>query len=63
MTKALQRAALWVALGLGVQALCFAFWTPLTFVLFACVGIPLVGVGVVVYLRALLRFLGEKKAL
>lgn len=59
----LRRAALIVLAGLLIQLGCTLLWSPLSFVLFAAAGVPLVVLGVVLYAAAVLRFLAEKKAL
>jgi uncharacterized membrane protein YidH (DUF202 family) len=61
--RGVRRAALFVAAGLGVQLVSTIHWTPLTFVIFAMVGAPLVLIGVLLYVAAVWRFLKERKAL
>lgn len=56
-------AALLVLAGLLVQLGAFLYWTPLTFVVFAMVGMPLVLLGVLVYVATVWRILKERKAL
>lgn len=56
-------AALLVLAGLLVQLFAFIHWTPLTFVVFAMVGMPLVVLGVLVYAATVWRILKERKAL
>jgi hypothetical protein len=52
-----------VMAGLTAQLATTAYWTPLTFVLFTLVGVPLVLVGVGLYVLTVLKFLKEKQAL
>jgi hydrogenase/urease accessory protein HupE len=59
----IRRAALLVGLGLLVQLGATMYWTPLTFVIFSMVGIPLVLLGVLVYVVTVWRFLKRTKAL
>ena len=61
--KRIQRAAYFVIAGLLVQLGSTAYWTPLTFVLFAMVGAPLVAIGIYLYASTVWRILKEKKAL
>jgi cytochrome c oxidase subunit IV len=56
-------AALFVLAGLLVQLFSTLFWSPLTFVVFAMVGAPLVLLGVFLYVATLWRILKERKAL
>jgi hypothetical protein len=59
----IQRAAYFVIAGLLVQLASTIHWTPLTFVLFAMLGAPLVLVGVYLYASTVWRILKERKAL
>ena len=61
--RRIRRAALFVAAGLLVQLVSTVHWTPLTFVIFAMVGAPLVLVGVFLFLAAVWRILKERRAL
>ncbi len=61
--KRIRKAALLVLAGLLVQLFTTLFWTPLTFVVFAVVGVPLVLLGVLLYVATLWRILKERKAL
>jgi hydrogenase/urease accessory protein HupE len=61
--KRIRVAALFVLAGLLVQLFATSFWTPLTFVVFAVVGVPLVLLGVSLYVATLWRILKERKAL
>lgn len=56
-------AALSVLAGLWVQLFTTLFWSPLAFVLFVMVGVPLVLVGVLLYGITVWRILKEQKAL
>jgi hypothetical protein len=56
-------AAVVSALGLLVQLGASFHWTPLTFVASAAIGLPLVGVGALLFLRAVVRVMKEKGAL
>jgi hypothetical protein len=61
--RRIQLAAYFVIAGLGVQLATKLYWTPLNFVLFTAVGVPLVLVGVLLYALTVLRILKERKAL
>ncbi len=61
--KRIRVAALIVLAGLLVQLFTTLFWSPLTFVVFAVVGVPLVLFGVFLYVSTLWRILKERKAL
>ncbi|HVG57417.1 MAG TPA: hypothetical protein VNA24_02600 [Hyalangium sp.] len=61
--KRIRVAALFVLAGLLVQLFSTLFWSPLTFVVFAVVGVPLVLLGVFLYVATLWRILKERKAL
>jgi len=56
-------ATLVVMAGLLAQLGSTLYWTPLTFVLFAMIGLPLVLIGIALYARAVLQILKDKKAL
>ena len=49
--------------GLLLQLAASFYWTPLTFIASAAIGLPLVGVGALMFLRAALRIMKEKGAL
>jgi hypothetical protein len=59
---AMRQAAAVGGLGLLVQLGCSFYWTPITFIVSAAVGLPLVGVGALMFLRAVLRILKDKGA-
>jgi Na+/proline symporter len=59
----IRRAAHLVLAGLVIQLACTLHWTPLTFVLFAMLGVPLVLLGVCLYVSTVWRILKERKAL
>ena len=59
----IRRSALLVGLGLLVQLGATMYWTPLTFVIFSMVGIPLVLLGVLAYVVTVWRYLKRTKAL
>jgi hypothetical protein len=61
--KRIRRAALLVLAGLLVQLFATLYWTPLTFVLFTAVGVPLVLLGVLLYVLTVWRILKEQKVL
>jgi hypothetical protein len=61
--KRIRRAALSVLAGLLVQLFATLFWSPLTFVVFAAVGVPLVLLGILLYGVTVWRILKEQKAL
>jgi hypothetical protein len=56
-------SAVVVALGLLVQLGASFYWTPLTFVASAAIGLPLVGIGALLFFRAVVRVMKEKGAL
>ncbi|MEO1171277.1 MAG: hypothetical protein AAFX94_04385 [Myxococcota bacterium] len=62
-SRSIRRAAFLIALGLAVEVLAFLYWTPMTFIVFASIGLPLVAGGVGWYLLAVLAFLRERRAL
>jgi hypothetical protein len=61
--KRIRKAALFVLAGLLVQLFATLFWTPLTFVAFTGVGVPLVLLGVLLYGVTVWRILKEQKVL
>ena len=52
--KALKWSSLLVVVGLLVQLLCLVYIHPFSFITFLCVGCPLVGGGIAIYLFGLL---------
>ena len=54
MEKALKWSSLLVVVGLLVQLLCLVYVHPFSFITFLCVGCPLVGAGIAIYLFGLL---------
>jgi hypothetical protein len=61
--KRIRIAALFVLAGLLVQLFNTVFWSPLNFVLFTALGVPLVLLGVVLYAATVWKILKERKAL
>ena len=61
--RSMRRAAVVSGVGLLLQVAGSFYWTPLTFIASAAVGLPLVGVGALMFLRAALRIMKEKGAL
>jgi hypothetical protein len=61
--RRIRRSAILILLGLGVQLGSTLHWTPLTFVLFAMLGVPLVLLGVALYVLTVWKILKEKDAL
>lgn len=61
--RSVRRAAVFVLTGLAIQLGMQLYWSPLTFVLFAVLGVPPVLIGVGLCLAAVLRYLKERKAL
>ena len=61
--KRIRRAAVVSGLGLGAQLLAAFHWTPMTFILSAAVGAPLVIAGGVLFLAAVWRNMRSKGAL
>jgi len=61
--RSMRRAAAVSAAGLLLQLAASFYWTPLTFIASAAIGLPLVGVGALMFLRAALRIMKEKGAL
>ena len=49
--------------GLLVQLAGSFYWTPLTFIGSAVVGLPLVGIGALLFLRAVFRIMKERGVL
>ena len=62
MERSLRRAAAITAVGLGVELVSALHWTPATFILSAGVGLPLVLVGGLLFLRAVWRLMKERGA-
>jgi hypothetical protein len=62
MTRRIQRASVVAGLGLVVQLAAALHWTPITFVLSAAVGAPLVIAGGVMFLAAVWRNMKDKGA-
>ena len=62
MTKKIRRAAVLAGLGLGVQLVAALHWTPVTFILSAVLGPPLVLAGGVLFLVAVWRNMRDKGA-
>jgi hypothetical protein len=60
--SAMRRAAGVAGLGLLVQLAGSFYWTPLTFIVSAAVGLPLVGLGALLFLRAVIRIMKDKGA-
>ena len=61
--RSMRRAAVVAALGLLVQLGGSFYWTPLTFIGSAVVGLPLVGIGALLFLRSAFRIMKERGAL
>ena len=59
----MRRAATFSGAGLAVQFGAAFHWTPLTFVLSAVIGLPLVGIGSVLVLRAVVRIMRNRGVL
>jgi hypothetical protein len=62
-TVAFRRATVITGLGLLVQLGSSLHWTPITFVLSAALGLPLVLVGAGLFLRTVLRVMKDTGAL
>ncbi|MEM6729944.1 MAG: hypothetical protein AAF658_00220 [Myxococcota bacterium] len=62
-SKSIRRASVLVAFGLAIEVVAFVHWAPMTFIVFAAVGLPFIVGGVGWYFIAVLAFLREKKAL
>ena len=61
--RSLRRAAVVAGAGLLVQLAGSFYWTPLTFIASAAIGLPLVGIGALLFLRAVFRIMKERGAL
>jgi hypothetical protein len=61
-TRRIRRAAVVGGLGLLVQLVAALHWTPVTFILSAAIGAPLVLVGGGLFLRAVWKNMREKGA-
>ena len=61
--RSMRRAAIVAGCGLVAQLAASFYWTPLTFVLSAAIGLPLVAVGALMFLRAVVRIMKDKGAL
>ena len=61
--RSMRRAAVVSGVGLLLQVAGSFYWTPLTFIASAAIGLPLGGVGALRFLRAALRIMKEKGAL
>ena len=61
-TRGIRRAAGVAGLGLALQLGAALHWTPVTFILSAAVGVPLVLAGGVLFLRAVWRNMKKKGA-
>ncbi|HXU03121.1 MAG TPA: hypothetical protein VN903_19280 [Polyangia bacterium] len=61
-TRRIRRAAVVGGLGLLVQFVAALHWTPMTFILSAAIGAPLVLVGGGLFLRAVWKNMREKGA-
>lgn len=61
--RSVRRALALIVLGLIPTLVCVVHVTPTTFVLFAAFGLPLVGVGVLIFIHAVWRVLREREAL
>jgi len=61
--RSLRRAAMLAGAGLLVQLAGSCYWTPLTFIGSAMVGLPLVGIGALLFLRAVFRIMKERGVL
>jgi hypothetical protein len=59
---AMRRSAAAAGLGLLVQLGASLYWTPITFIIAAAVGLPLVGLGALLFLRAVYRIVKSKGA-
>lgn len=59
-TEAVRRALLLIVAGLAVALVCVLRVTPATFVLFAALGLPLVGLGMLIFLRVVWRSLRDR---
>ena len=61
--RSMRRAAVVGGAGLIVQLAASFYWTPLTFIASAAIGLPLVGIGALLFLRAAFRIMKERGAL
>ena len=61
--RSMRRAAMVAGAGLLVQLAGAFYWTPLTFIGSAMVGLPLVGIGALLFLRAVFRIMKERGVL
>jgi hypothetical protein len=61
--RSMRRAAVVAGAGLLVQLAASFYWTPLTFIGSAMVGLPLVGIGALLFLRAVFRIMKERGVL
>jgi len=60
--RAMRRAAVVAGCGLLAQLIAAVHWTPMTFILSAAVGAPLVLVGAAMFLRAVWKIMKERGA-
>jgi len=61
--RSMRRAAVVAGAGLLVQLAGAFHWTPLTFIASAMVGLPLVGIGALMFLRAVFGIMKERGVL
>jgi hypothetical protein len=61
--RSMRLAAALAGLGLLVQLAASFYWTPLTFIASAAIGLPLVGAGALLFLKAVVGVMKEKGAL
>lgn len=61
--RKMRHATLVVMAGLIVELGSTLYWTPLTFVLFSLIGVPLIFLGIALYAMTVLQVLKDKKAL
>jgi hypothetical protein len=59
----MKTALLLTIVGLVIEAFCVVDLTPASFVVFAAVGMPLVGLGILVFVATVWRVLRETKGL
>ena len=59
----MRRAAVVAGMGLLVQLAGSFYWTPLTFIASAAIGLPLIGISALMFLRAVIRIMKERGAL
>ena len=62
MARWMRSSLLLSAAGLAIQLVCALAWSPGTFMVFACVGVPLTLAGAGWYGWSVFRFLREKGA-